>query len=77
MGHVDIYKGGQMMRLQRGEFVFESKSFICDNCQTEQPEFGSEIVAAQGLSLIQFCELCKGLTAELKRKRVEQIKSKP
>lgn len=76
MGHVDIYKGGKMIRLQRGEYVFESKAFICDNCDTEQPEFGSEIVASLGISLIQFCENCKGLTAELKRKRVQQIKGK-
>lgn len=74
MGSVDIIKNGNMVRLTRGEFVFESKTFICDNCETEQPEWGSEIVSADGLSLFQFCEACKGLTAELKKARIKELK---
>lgn len=76
MGSVDIIKNGNMVRLTRGEFVFESKTFICDNCETEQPEWGSEILSADGLALFQFCESCKSLTTELKRARIEALKGK-
>ena len=73
MGHVDIIKGGQVVRLVRGEFVATSKTFICDNCETEQPEWGSEIVSADGLALFQFCEMCKHLTNDQKRSRLQAI----
>ncbi len=76
MGSMDIIKNGNMVRLTRGEFVFESQTFICDNCETEQPEWGSEIVAAHGLQLFQFCEDCKTLTKEMKKARVEYLKGK-
>jgi hypothetical protein len=76
MGSVDIIKNGNMVRLTRGEFVFESKTFICDNCETEQPEWGSEITSADGLALFQFCEMCKHLTNDQKRARLEALKGK-
>ena len=73
MGSVDIIKNGQAVRLVRGEFVATSRTFICDNCETEQPEWGSEIVSADGLALFQFCEMCKHLTNDQKRARLQAI----
>lgn len=76
MGYVEMYKNGYMVRMEGGEFVMESKSFICDNCETQQPEFGSEIVAADRLQLIQFCSDCAHLTIEQKRNRVAYLKAR-
>ena len=73
MGSLDIIKAGSMVRLTRGEFVFESKTFVCDNCETIQPEWGSEILSSDGLALYQFCESCKHLTSERKRARLEAL----
>jgi hypothetical protein len=76
MGSIDIIKPGGMVRMTRGEFVFESKTFVCDNCETIQPEWGSEILSSDGLALYQFCESCKHLTSERKRARIEALKGK-
>lgn len=74
MGYVEIIKNGQLTRMNGGEVIFTSKTFICDSCETEQAEFGSEIVSSQGLMLIQFCENCKGMSKSDKFKRVHDIK---
>lgn len=76
MGYVEIIKEGMLTRMKGGEVVFTSKTFICDSCETEQAEFGSEIVSADGLQLVQFCDNCKGMSKSDKFKRVYDIKAK-
>ena len=76
MGYVEMYKDGKVTRFEGGEIVKVSKSFICDNCETEQPVDGSEIVSAQGLGLIQFCYTCKTMNRADKFRRVAEIKDK-